>query len=278
MHVRYTGLPAALLFALGAGALLEGCSSQDFASGSTAITGRVIDPNGDPVSDVGVGIEYGTTSSGTPLAEPHTEDGKVILKSPYPNPVLNISQPIFMPIQVGRDTTLRADIVATVGGASEIVRTLVNGRVTQDTVLVWNGLDDQRNVFPFSSDAPNGLYHVRVTVPASGSNTVILQLPLVFNRSTLLVESLSIFNAQSDIAGEYVLDDIAVGERYTGMQTNGTVRGGEVILNTVLVALVHNNYEIKESQVSISPGDVVTLTTTLTPLALNARLATSTLP
>jgi len=262
MHLRQLKTPAALLFVLVQGLLLHGCAEDTIPSGSTAISGRVLNTNGDPI-DAGVVVEYQTVSAGAAAAPPQTADGKIVVKAPYPNPTTTGN--VAVPIQVGADTTMRVDILATINGGIEIVDTPVSGRlVTQDTVVTWDGLD-RAGVFP-TTFVPNGLYRVRVTIPASGSETIKLEVPVLVNQPASFNTSQQTFNAQA-FGGDYQITDIPVGEYYTGTQANGTIRGRERIAESLFLTISAQNYATQEVPVTITPGDIVAITTTLTPTA-----------
>lgn len=263
MQLRRLKTPAALLFILAHVILLHGCGEDTIPSGSTAISGRVLSTNGDPL-DAGIVVEYQTVSAGASLASPQTADGKIVVKPPYPNPTT--TGVVTIPIQVASDTTMRVDIVATINnGTQTIVDTPIAGRlVTQDTVVTWDGLD-RNGVFP-SGSVPNGMYRVRVTIPASGSATVKLEVPILINQPAAINTSQQTFNAQA-FGGDYQITDIPVGEYINGANSNGTVRGREQIAESLFLTISAENYATQEVPVTITPGDVVTITTTLTPTA-----------
>jgi len=262
MQLRQIRTPAAILFLVTQGMLLHGCAEDTIPSGSTAISGRVLNPNGDPIDGAGIVVEYATIAAGAAPAFPQTADGQIVLKAPYPNPTSTGTMAI--PIQVAHDTTLRVEIWAAIAGGNEIVDTPIVGRlVTQDTLVTWDGVD-RTGAFP-STFAPNGLYRVRVTVPASGSETVQLEMPVLINQPATFNTSQETFNAQA-FAGEYQITDIPVGEYYTGTQNNGTVRGRERISETLFLTISAQNYATQDVPVTITPGDVVSITTTLIPI------------
>ena len=262
MQLRLLKTPAALLFILSTAICLHGCAEDSVPSGTTAISGRVLNTNGDPI-DAGIVVEYQTISAGAATALPQTADGKIVLKAPYANPTTTGN--VAIPIQVAADTTMRVDIVATVNGGTQIVDTPIAGRlVTQDTVVTWDGLD-RAGVFP-SSYAPNSMYQIRVTIPASGSETIKLEMPFLINQPSTFNTSQQTFNAQA-FGGDYQITDLPVGEYYTGTNTNGTIRGRERVSESLFLTISADNYATQEVPVTITPGDVVTITTTLTPIA-----------
>lgn len=251
-----------LLFLLVATPFLQSCSEDTIDGGTTAINGRVITPSGDPIDDVGAVVEYSTVAAGAAPALPQTADGKVVLKAPYPNP--SATGVVYVPIQVDTDTTLRVEVLAPVQGGLQVVETLKNGLVTEDTLLTWDGFD-VNNVFPLATFVPNGMVRIRVTVPAAGGQPVQLEMPVLVNQPASINVAQGTWNAVS-LFGEYTITDIPVGEYYTGTQANGIVRGRERVSETVILSLDADNYEPRDVPLVITPGDVVSITTTLTPI------------
>ena len=267
MQLRQLKTPAALLFILASGIWLYGCAEDTIPSGNTAISGRVLNTNGDPI-DAGIVVEYQTVSAGAAPAFPQTADGKVVLKAPYANPTTTGN--VAIPIQVASDTTMRVEILTMINGGLQAVDTPVPGRlVTQDTVVTWDGVD-RAGVFP-TTFVPNGMYTVRVTIPASGSETVKLEMPVLVNQPATFNTSQQTFNAQA-FGGDYQITDIPVGEYYTGTQATGTIRGRERIAETLFLTISAQNYATQEVPVTITPGDVVTITTTLTPTVASSNV------
>jgi hypothetical protein len=264
MHLRQLKTPAALLFVLVQGLLLYGCSSDTVPSGSTAISGRVLNPSGD-LLDAGIVVEYSTVTAGVAPAFPQTADGKIVLKAPYPNPTN--TGVVTIPVQVASDTTMRVEIVATVNGGTQTVDLLKSGLVTQDTIFAWDGFDPSSvfNDTP-SPYAPNGLYRVRVTIPANGSADIKLEMPILVNQPATINTTQQTFNAQA-FGGDYLITDIPVGEYITATQSNGAVSGRQRINETLFLTISAENYATQEVPVTVIPGDVVTITTTLTPTA-----------
>jgi hypothetical protein len=264
MQLRQIGTPAAVLLLLCV--WLFGCAEDTIPSGNTAISGRVLSTNGDPVEGAGIVVEYSTISAGAAAAFPQTADGKIVLKAPYANPTTTGT--VSIPLQVAADTTMRVEILATINGGTQTVELLKNGRVTQDTTLTWAGFDPGSlfNHTP-SLYAPNGMYRVRVTIPASGSGAIQLEMPVLVNQPSTFNTSQETFNEQSSFGGDYAITDIPVGEYYTGTQANGTVRGRERVSETLTLTISANNYATEQVPVTITPGDVVSITTTLTPIA-----------
>ena len=261
MQLRQIGTPAAILFLLCVWPF--GCAEDTIPSGNTAISGRVLSANGDPVEGAGIVVEYSTISAGAAAAFPQTADGKIVLKAPYANPTTTGT--VSIPLQVAADTTMRVEILATINGGTQIVDTPVAGRlVTQDTLATWDGID-RTGVFR-STFAPNGMFRVRVTIPASGSGAVQLEMPVLVNQPSAFNTSQQTFNEQSSLGGDYAITDIPVGEYYTGTQANGTVRGRERVSETLTLTISANNYATEQVPVTITPGDVVSITTTLTPI------------
>src|SRR5262245_24868285 len=158
-----------------------------------------------------------------------------------------------VPIQVGADSTMRVDILATINGGTQIVDTPIPGRlVTQDTVVTWDGID-RTGAFP-STFVPNGLYRVRVTIPASGPATIKLEVPVLVNQPATINTSQQTFNAQV-FGGDYQITDIPVDEYYNGADAGGTVRGRERISETLFLTISAENYATQEVPVTITPGD-----------------------
>ena len=262
MQLRQIRTPAAILFLLTQGIWLHGCAEDTIPSGTTAISGRVLNTSGDPIDGAGIVVEYATIAAGAAPAFPQTADGQIVLRAPYSNPTTTGA--VAIPIHVAHDSTMRVEILATIEGGTQIVDTPVAGRlVTQDTVVTWDGLD-RTGVFP-STFAPNGMYRVRVTVPASGSETVKLEMPVLINQPATFNTSQETFNAQA-FGGDYQITDIPVDEYYTGTQSNGTVRGRERVSETLFLTVSAPNYSTQQVPVTITPGDVVSITTTLTPI------------
>src|SRR5262249_51241715 len=114
--------------------------------------------------------------------------------------------------------------------------------------------------------APNGMYRARVTIPASGSDNVKLEMPILINQPAAINTTQQTFNAQA-FGGDYPITDIPAGEYITATQSNGAVSGRQRIYETVFLTVSADNYTTQEVQVTIAPGDVATITTTLTPLA-----------
>ena len=250
-----------LLLLLVAAPLLQSCSEDTQDGGTTAINGRVLTPTGDPIDDVGVVAEYSTLSVGAAPPLPQTADGKVTLRAPYPNP--STSAIVYIPLQVDTDTTLRVEVLVPVEGALQLVETLKNGHVTADTLLTWDGFDSN-NVFPLATYVPNGMVRIRVTVPATGGQPAQLEMPVLLNQPSSINVAQGTWNAVS-LFGEYTITDIPVGETYTGTQPNAIVRGQERVSETLLLSLSAVNYEPRDIPITITPGDVVSITTTLTP-------------
>jgi hypothetical protein len=261
--MRPIQIAAAILFVVSQGIVFQGCAEDTVPSGSTAINGRVLNTNGDPIDGAGIVVEYSTLSAGSAPAFPQTADGKVVLKAPYPNPTTTGG--LSIPLQVAADTTMKVEIRGSVEGATQTIELLKNGLVTKDTLLTWDGFDPS-GWFPHTPSpyAPNGMYHVRVTVPASGAETVQLEMPVLVNQPGTFNTVQETFNDVSVLGGDYTIIDLPVGEYYTGTQSNGTVRGRERVSDTILLVISANNYATQEVPVTITPGDVVSITTTLT--------------
>ena len=261
MPLRKYSTPLVFLVLISA-PFIQSCSEDTIDGGTTAINGRVVTPSGDPIDDVGVVVEYSTVAAGAAPALPQTGDGNIVLKAPYPNP--STSGVVYIPVQVDNDTTLKVEVLAPVQGALYVVETLKNGRVTEDTLLTWDGFD-VNNVFPLSTFVPNGMVRIRVTVPATGAEPAQLEMPVLINQPASINAAQGTWNAVS-LFGEYTITDIPVWEYYTGTQSNAIVRGRERVSETLVLTLDGGNYERRDVPLTITAGDVVSITTTLTPI------------
>lgn len=253
------------LLVLGAVALLAGCAEDTVIGGETAISGRVVDPGGTGIPGVGVGVEYTSVAvaSGSLLPGAASAAG-VALLSPYPNPATGAVEgdEIRIPIQVSTDTTLDVSILSPSSGVYRFEREIFSGLVTRDTTFRWNGRGGDGLL-------PNGLYRVRLTVPAdppAGVTPTVIEAPVLINRSPALLEALLGFNANSDPGGGYLIGDLAVGQRIQATNAQGTSLGTQRIVEPVYLIFRSPDYQPEETQVFIAPGDFVTVTTTLTPI------------
>src|SRR5262245_50884219 len=75
MLLRQIRTPAAILFVLAQGICLHGCAEDSIPSGTTAISGRVLNTSGDPIDGAGIVVEYSTIAAGVAPAFPQTADG-----------------------------------------------------------------------------------------------------------------------------------------------------------------------------------------------------------
>src|SRR5262245_43948010 len=74
MQLRQIKTPATIFFLITQAFLLHACAEDTLPSGSTAISGRVLTPNGDPISGAGIVVEYSTLAAGAAPVFPQTAD------------------------------------------------------------------------------------------------------------------------------------------------------------------------------------------------------------
>jgi len=139
---------------------------------------------------------------------------------------------------------------------------LFAGTVTRDTTFFWDGRGG-------TGLLPNGLYTVRVTIPAdppAGSDGTRLEARVLINRSSALMETFYAFNAVSDPGGEFLIVDVPVGALITATTAQGAVVGSQQVSTLVYVVFRSPDHLPADREVLIAPGDLVTLSQTLSPI------------
>lgn len=259
---RLPAVPAAAFLALLAAAgSLPGCG-QDILGKNTAIDGRVYDAvTENPIFGVNIAVVYqpvmpasapGADVVTDAASDPRLETAAAVLKDPYPNPAAGGT--VYIPVTADGPTAIRVEILATFGGVTGNIALVFSGTVTQDTTLTWDGLDN------FSEEAPNDLYTVRMTSPP-GSAAVDKRV--LVNRSSSLITVLGVYNVVSGPDGDYLLDDLPVGETFTATDGSGKVLGAGRLDDKVTLAFRDPDYVDKDEVVIIGHGDTVTQNTYL---------------
>jgi hypothetical protein len=255
---KWVAAVVAVLFA-------SGCSEDLFSPDSTSILGRLLDPDDNGILGIQVGVVYQTASlsPGPPGAVAAPEAAQAAnFGAVYPNPASIGGGPtVKIPILATGPTAISVEIRASFGGVPGTVKTLFTGTVAQDTVLVWDGRVSGVAV-------PNGRYDLRLG--GAGVSPVQEQV-LLINRSVGEMENLGLygFNTTSDTNGEYLVEDLAVGTRFTATNSSGSVLGSQFVVNQVVVVfrdIERGQYRGDQTTVPIGPGDQVEITTRLTPL------------
>jgi len=245
-------------------ALWTGCSEDTNPSGVTIIYGSLIDQTGAPIYDVRVGMTLSirrisqAPAGVLPVA--------AALSPPYPNPFIDPEgTDLSIPVAVATDTTGRVEIWGTVGGVASRMSTLLNGDIAAgERTVPWNGRDQ------YDRPLPNGLYSVRLYLPA-GATSAVAEYAILINRSEALVAARDIYNAVSDPDGNYVLEDLPVGEQLTETNGSGTVLGQALVEDRVVIFFDDPDYQGGPEVVIIGPGEIVEVVTVLQ--ALNPALA-----
>lgn len=206
-----------------------GCADEAGFGETTSISGTVVDPAEVPIFGIQVAVLYDVRIS-APM--PGTAEAPV-LGAPYPNPVSGELQAgeLRIPVAVDSDTTGTLEVLGSFGGVPGTVATLHSGSLAANQTFQWDARDR------FANLVPNGLYVVRLTVPANppqGSTPLVQEARVLVNRSdnTLLALGGG-FNAQSDPSGEYLIDDIAVEARFTATSGSGQVLGTGTVRNLI---------------------------------------------
>jgi hypothetical protein len=244
----------------------------------STIEGSVVDPTGRALSSIRIGVVYdwGTVSAPgvVPLAAapglPGPTADEVVLGDPYPNPVAAPPGAVQLWILADGDTTIRLEIWTEVGGVGTLVASLHSGTITPGPhSWQWEGRDD------FSAEpVPNGMYTVRLTVPASGEPNTRTEKNLLVNRSLVQMEALDPFgeglgfNGLSGADGTFLLSDIAVGQSFliTNPDSPDPIANG-ITRNQVTLYFSDPDFQSAKRDVPIGAGDVVTVApVTLTPI------------
>jgi hypothetical protein len=249
-------LSLALMAVLAASVLWAGCA-QDIPSGVTTIIGSVVDQSGAPIFGVPVGVYFSVRRvSGAPGGILNA--AAVNLAPPYPNPAIDPEGvDVTIPVSADTDTTGRVEIWGAVGGVASRIATIFNEPIPAGGKnVLWNGRDN------VGQSLPNGLYFVRLILPAGGTSAVA-EYPVLLNRTEGLVSGRDIYNALSDADGNYFLDDLPVGERITETSAGGAVLGQAAVENRVVVFFHDSDYLGGPEAVIIGPGETVEVVTVL---------------
>jgi hypothetical protein len=252
-----------------------GCSDLTSSSGkSTVIFGRVVDPSGTGIREIQVAVVYDWSSQKPEVGPPGpvslapAPTAGVTLSPPYPNPALDLaSRPVTIRVQTDRDTTAEVGIWLVGSGVPSELKQLLKGSLSGTRTWTWDGREDIGTLLP------NGLYTVRVYVPPE-SDQPILERGILVNRAAPVVFVLAIsdpevLNAVTDTDGNYVIDDIPVGEPFTRTDNGGQVQGGALV-STGLALRFHDPdgyYADLSQSVFIGSGQQVDKTTVLQPVS-----------
>lgn len=263
-------LPTPVLLVLLGLLFLSGCGEEGTSPATATVTGNVVDPSGNAIVQVRVGILYFPafpSSSPVSGASPQPTQEPVRLGGPYPNPTRTpAGEELTIRLNASADTTARIEIWTTFGGVPGSVRRLFSGAVSRDTTLTWDGRDD------FDLLVPNGLYQVRLTVPANppqGTDPWIEEVPVLLNRSPLEMESLDPFvegqgfNSLTDAEGRFTITDLAVGEGFPAAAVNGASLGQASVRSVVDVVFRDPDHAARDVETVVGPGDVVELNNVL---------------
>ncbi len=238
-----------------------GCLDTNPSGKSTAVYGRVVDPSGAPIFGVTVGAVFsyfqrsGAPSPGAVIPGA----GPVTLDPPYPDPADNPEgKGVSIRIHASADTTVRVEVWGTVGGSLSRVASVFSGPASGTRTLGWDGSDD------IGQHLPNGLYRVRLYVPAGASEPAAEQA-LLINRPAAVLFAEEAVSAFTDADGHYVLDDLPVGEPFTLTSSSGAVVSAAVVENAVTIHFQDPDYQPYSDFVRIGPGEQVDKTTTLQP-------------
>jgi len=260
--------------------ILVGCEdTSNFAI--TSIEGSVTDPTGFGLPGVRLGVLYQVVNQSAPgppplgeaaMDPPGTAAQAITLGNPYPNPVAAPPNSVRLPFSADRDTTVRLEIWTQIGGISTLVTSLYSGAVSAGAnEAVWDGYAEYFQGGP----VPNGMYTVRLTVPAVGEPNTRSEASLLINRTLLDMKNLDPFtegvgfNGLSGGDGSFLLSDIAAGQTFT--LTNASSQaplGTGITRNLVTLAFSDPDFQDALREVPIGAGDVVTLgPQVLVPLA-----------
>ncbi len=245
-----------LLFVAAVAAFWTGCT-EDIPSGVTTIYGTVIDQTGAPIFDVRVGMTLSIRRvSQAPSGV--LRGAAASLGAPYPNPAVDPEgTDVSIPVAAGSDTTGRVEIWGPTGGVVSRIATIFTGAIPAGGRTVpWNGRDQ------FDRPLPNGLYSVRLFLPAEATSSAG-EYPVLISRTEALIAARDIYSAISDPDGNYVLDDLPVGERITETNAAGTVLGTGLVENRVVVFFDDPDYQGGPEVVIIGPGETVDVVTVL---------------
>lgn len=250
-------IPAAVITAC----FSAGCGDEGQFPATALIQGQVVDLAGNGIFQIDVGVVYEVQVVSSALS-PRVGASATLL-APYPNPITTDFIPLKIRVQTASATTARVEVVGFVSGISGTILTLHQGVVPPDTTVIWDGTDI------FSIMVPNGLYKIRVTIPATsaeGAQTDEERTVIVNRPTAVMVLKEDLFNTSSGLDGRYVLDDLAVGESFTATADNGVILGAAFLLDRVTVIFRDSAYQDNQSLVSIGPGEIVDLVTQLTPI------------
>lgn len=262
----------AFAVALGASLLAGGCAEDFFGPSDVAeIQGKVVDPVQSPIAGIGVAVLYNRTD--LTASKPRNgvrplslAQGAVQVLPPYPNPADGEAGDFLtVTVESTVDTLVRVEAWTPVGGVFTRRTTIAESRIDPGThTWVWDGTDDLRR------PVANGLVELRVIVPTGGEDEV-LPVSVIVNRQVAQLTESDRFNTVSNANGEYFLTDIAVGERFIRTNRSGKVEGEDRVQNEVFLRFVDletpAQYTAKSEFVAIAPGDLVTQTTVMNPVA-----------
>lgn len=263
---------AAVPLAAGLALLVAGCS-EDFLNpgGETAVQGRAtldpgVDPAKTPVFDLGVGVTYDVrAASSSPRGVPGTAQAAgVTLAAPYPNPLESGNGTVRVTAEAA--TTARIEIWSEAPPFPAVIAALKTGALAAGThTVLWDGSD-----FGTTDLVPNGLYFVRVTVPADpleGGEPAVLEQPWIVNRRVLDAITLRTFNAFTDGDGFYQIVDLAVGEAFTRTRADGSVIGPGTLADRLTLFVDDRDYTHFEARIDVPVRSVVTVDLPLIPRA-----------
>ncbi len=257
----------AAVAALAAAVLGSGCLNTGLSGQGTVILGQVTDLEGNPIPGVNLALVYdwNSVSRGPAPAVPVAAD-PVTLDPPYPDPLINPSGiPLNIRVHATADTTARIEIWGMVSGAEQFLAT-VAAPVTLSGTGSWTW-DGAGGMFP------NGLYQVRVVVPAGAprGKGAVLVAPFLINRPANSLD-LGPFNAFTAADGTYDIADIPIGEPFTHTDDRGAVLGPAVVAERVaLLFRPGTGYQPLDLSFVIGVGEQVEKSTSLAPFGKPRR-------
>jgi len=240
-----------------------GCSADTFNTNSATIAGRVENRAGDGITGIRVGVIYQPSLSSPGVLPTAAATAGPALGAAYPNPLTESSGGVTIPLTGVADTTLAVEIRSEFGGVAGNVRNLFSGPVAHDTTLAWDGQDDTFRL------VPNGRYQIRLTVypdPPSGAAPVTQEATFIVNRSQAIVEFYDAYNAQSDVDGTFLIEDLAVGAHFLATNASGTPLGDAFLANQVTLMFrdpEFHNYLPDQTTVAVGPRESVDVTKVL---------------
>ena len=175
-------------------------------------------------------------------------------------------------LRVEEATTGRVEIWGSLDGLFTRLNVIANREFPAGTHhLFWDGRDGASG-----ERLPNGLYTLRVTLPANppeGTEPTVLEAPWLLNRGVVDAVALEAFNTYTDGDGFYVIYDVAVGERFTRTNAEGVVQGTGILRNRVRLFADDRDFQHYESNVDIASTEVVIVDVSLVPqIALGPAL------